>query len=104
MLNAMPPLKPIFFKCHLVENKVSSLTRGEKVKTTAIWEYDASNQSFPWEKHFPEIFDVTNPGKVLLEPRGVDQRGKKGKMCPTTTRWQLEPGKFFADVVAPVEN
>jgi len=66
MLNAMPPLKPIFFKCHLVENKVSSLKCGEKVKTTAIWEYDASNQSFPGENFSQKFLTLPTLEKYCL--------------------------------------
>lgn len=58
MLNTPPPLECTVFKCHLVENKVSSLMRGEKVKTAAIWEYDASNRGFPGENISPKFLTL----------------------------------------------
>lgn len=63
-----PALKSAFSKCHLVENKVSSLMHGEKVKTTAIWEYDTSNQGVPGENISQEFLTLPTLEKYLLEP------------------------------------
>lgn len=35
---------------------------------------------------------------------GGNQRKKIRQRSCMTTRWQLEPGKSFADTVAPMEN
>lgn len=53
---------------HTMENKVSFLMRGEKVKPPAIWEYNASDQGFPRKNISQKFFAITNLGKVLLEP------------------------------------
>lgn len=79
MLNIPPPLESTFFKCQLVEIKYLLECALKRSKTSAIWEYDASNQGFPAENISQKFFDVTNPGKVLLEPRVVDQKGQKSR-------------------------
>lgn len=61
-----PPFESTFFKCQLVENKVSSLMRGEKVRTTADWEYDASSQGFPGENISQKFLTLPTLEKYCL--------------------------------------